>query len=511
MKKLIFLLGLIASLSGFAQTTIDNGMSGLEARTIINNNIKQFNVKDFGAVGDGVTDDTDSIQATFDAALTYARSTGPATESGATVYFPTGEYKILDSISFNSEYTYSYVRDITIKGDGPSSIISCEASRAGLKLRHLSEWKIQDLSIYGDGSTFGSGASNTGVSGAVELYMSNYGTMDNVQIQYHGSNGIIAIDGNWGNAINNSVIIHNDGDGINFVSDNTQDNSGNNGNALSLTNTVCSNNADDGVEWAALGLNIAGGSYELNKGTGIQIGSEATTDDSYGINISGVYFETNDSSQIKFVIGSSPLRQVWGVNVTGCFFTANTSVGDTALIQSEVYDGTYNRTLQYTSIRGNVYSLGGVVDTYISLPESHYTVSVETPRHGFQTYEFEIADGGITYGGVPSGRPAQWEITAGSGITRNMLSHNIIQGYYVTTAVDITADPQIVDGRFDGQEITIWGHSDTYTLTLDDGNGLQLAGGVSCVLGKGDCIKLKFMNTASMGMGDWYEISRSDN
>ncbi|MBA1291394.1 glycoside hydrolase family 55 protein, partial [Pseudomonas japonica] len=42
-----------------------------------------FNVKDFGAVGDGVTDDTAAIQATIDAA---------AAAGGGTVFVPTGTF-----------------------------------------------------------------------------------------------------------------------------------------------------------------------------------------------------------------------------------------------------------------------------------------------------------------------------------------------------------------------------------------------------------------------------------
>ena len=65
------------------------------------------NVKDFGAVGDGVTDDTAAVQA----ALTHIR-----TLSGSSLYFPTGTYVITDSeLSLNVP--------CRVFGDGHTSVI----------------------------------------------------------------------------------------------------------------------------------------------------------------------------------------------------------------------------------------------------------------------------------------------------------------------------------------------------------------------------------------------------
>lgn len=71
-------------------------------------------VKDFGAVGDGVTDDTAAIQAAINAAATF----GVTGNFGAAVYFPSGRYIVSSTISLpGSQY-------VSLFGTGRSSVIS---------------------------------------------------------------------------------------------------------------------------------------------------------------------------------------------------------------------------------------------------------------------------------------------------------------------------------------------------------------------------------------------------
>jgi len=113
--------------------------------------------------------------------------------------------------------------------------------------------------------------------------------------------------------------------------------------------------------------------------------------------------------------------------------------------------------------------------------------------------------------GAASGSPMFYtprntgNVTAGTGITTTM--HNRLIVYNGSSAVNISANPQIAAGYKDGTVITIIGSSDVNTLTLEDGDGLALAGGAAMVLGANDTITLAYISALSL----WVELSRSNN
>jgi polygalacturonase len=76
-------------------STIATGSSVV--RTVSSKLKESVSVKDFGALGDGVTDDTAAIQATINEALS---------ESGRKVFFPAGTYRVTSSINLNSDDTH---------------------------------------------------------------------------------------------------------------------------------------------------------------------------------------------------------------------------------------------------------------------------------------------------------------------------------------------------------------------------------------------------------------------
>ena len=79
------------------QVTFTAAGSGATLRNLVDKVREVVSVKDFGAVGDGVADDTAAVQAAVNAANC--------------VYFPAGTYKVTERILGKS--------NLTIRGDGP--------------------------------------------------------------------------------------------------------------------------------------------------------------------------------------------------------------------------------------------------------------------------------------------------------------------------------------------------------------------------------------------------------
>ena len=95
-------LAVLAASSGSSLIGYINSGSGATARTVQARLRDMISVKDFGAVGDGTTNDVTAIQAAITAAATRPSSgsiAGLGGISGATVYFPSGVYRINSGIT----------------------------------------------------------------------------------------------------------------------------------------------------------------------------------------------------------------------------------------------------------------------------------------------------------------------------------------------------------------------------------------------------------------------------
>ncbi|MGH2544207.1 MAG: glycosyl hydrolase family 28-related protein, partial [Ardenticatenaceae bacterium] len=88
------------------------------------------NVKDFGAVGDGVTDDRVAIQAAIDDAVTN--------DKGG-VLFPSGTYRVSRTTTTSGRWSLDLngVQDFMVMGEGPKSVVKLVDTTAA-----TSDWHV---------------------------------------------------------------------------------------------------------------------------------------------------------------------------------------------------------------------------------------------------------------------------------------------------------------------------------------------------------------------------------
>lgn len=142
--------------------------TGAIVRSVQDKLREYVSVKDFGATGDGVTDDLAAIQAALNS----------VSVSGKTVFFPAGTYLVSDSVVFPDGVSVKgeSMRRSTIKGTGLTnkSVIRTTYGEAPTYAERTFNWDIKDLTILGDNAV-----------GSIGLNWGNvgYANLENVFIQ----------------------------------------------------------------------------------------------------------------------------------------------------------------------------------------------------------------------------------------------------------------------------------------------------------------------------------------
>lgn len=141
----------------------NQGSTGAQTRTVENKLQEFVSVKDFGAIGDGVTDDTAAIQAAIDS---------KATNKGVKVIFPKGIYKVTSSLDIQNSFSVALVGESpanTFQGNSSAQIKWTSGAGTGpvINAAGARACEIANLSFYAsldayDGSMIdlSNGASN---------------------------------------------------------------------------------------------------------------------------------------------------------------------------------------------------------------------------------------------------------------------------------------------------------------------------------------------------------------
>jgi hypothetical protein len=266
-------------------TYVDNGGSiivptgGDGSSAWLRVNEGYFTVKQFGAKGDGTTDDTTAIQN----ALTAS--------SGTTLYFPAGTYQVFPlTVPSNSRIIFS--GDATLRAIAGYTTFQ----------RLLTLYRASNIVIEGNG-------------GVIQMLKSEYTSGE----FRHG----VYIGGCTNVVINSLVVKDTGGDGF-YIGPGATNLE--NSNLITLNNCVSDNARRNGLSiTAAYDVWINGGEYKNTIGTqpGFGIDLEPNTSDNelYNINISNVSTSNNEHGSIQFVFGAhgATAAKNTSVNVTNCY------------------------------------------------------------------------------------------------------------------------------------------------------------------------------------------------
>lgn len=104
--------------------------------SIIESNHLTLSVKDFGAIGDGVTDDTNAFQTAIDTAI----------ELNKALFIPTGTYVVGNLINTKIN-TVTDDKTLVIRGEGIQTILDLKDENSQITFRGLLRMSVYDLSI----------------------------------------------------------------------------------------------------------------------------------------------------------------------------------------------------------------------------------------------------------------------------------------------------------------------------------------------------------------------------
>ena len=168
-------LAVLAASGGSALIGYSPGGTGTVTTTVQAKLRQMVSVKDYGAAGDGTTDDTLAIQNTISAV-------GAA--GGGTVFFPTGTYKTTSKLTINSDAVY-------LKGAGRKASILAPAAMATdhVLFDTVAQGGLSDMAIVPSGTQTGT------TSASIHMYNSHNVTLDNFWIYDKCQTGVLADGG----------------------------------------------------------------------------------------------------------------------------------------------------------------------------------------------------------------------------------------------------------------------------------------------------------------------------
>lgn len=304
------------ALIGFKQADTNGLISGAVGRTVHQKLQDLVSVRDFGATGDGTTDDTTAIQA----AIYYAQT------NGGCVYLPAGIYIISSSLNVQINSGGLPFTRPSIRGDGAgATTILQTANASGLVITGYTG----NPADYMDLEDFTLQSNAVGDYGnAISFSDSAFVNINNVEV-LGWENGVYGIDSlsmtftRFVSRFNtNGFRFESSGSGTGYTSE---------PNAITMIGCTIGNNTNYGGWVIGAGtFTFVGGSIESNGEStttlstkwGLRItnsGGNFDQQSATGFNLQGVYFEGN-GGQANLWIEQTVSRPGMSGAVTGCSF-----------------------------------------------------------------------------------------------------------------------------------------------------------------------------------------------
>jgi hypothetical protein len=332
------------ALIGFKQANTTGLISGAVGRTVHQKLQDLVSVKDFGATGDGTTDDTTAIQA----AIYYAQT------NGGCVYLPAGIYIISSSLNVQINSGGLPLRRPSMRGDGAgATTILQTANASGIVVTgyvsnpadymDLEDFTLQSNSVSG----FGNG---------ISFSDSAFVNIDNVEVKgfENGVYGIDALSMTFTRLVSrfniNGFRFESSGSGTGYTSE---------PNAITMLGCTIGNNTNYGGWVIGAGtFTFVGGSIESNgEGTdlssskwGLRItnsGGNFAQQSATGFILDGVYFE-NNGGQANLWIDQTVSRPGVTGAVIGCSFAVLLGSYPAASVYLAATSSTYAFPIAFT-------------------------------------------------------------------------------------------------------------------------------------------------------------------
>jgi hypothetical protein len=347
------------------------------------------NVKDFGAVGDGVTDDTAGIQAAIDYAKTQINADNRYPLVTATVFFPAGQYKIASG----SSLTIS--RGVSLSGNSSSVVkiihgggsVPCITTDTGVTSN--TNIQIKEIEIYGAGAgtTYG-------------IYLND--AIYNVKIE-----GVIVTNCNVNFKALDSWTVYIEH--CHFDSSIANNIEYENPTAVYISNTRIDNGGENNLYITKSPTNptvhtVLEGNY-IQRAQ--QNGIKAIDVDS--VNITNGYFEGNNQANAShadiYWANGAATRGV-NLNVSNTYASASTGGNTTKFIYADTYgDVSVNNTRIYNQVSPAAYAEGVNLQTNVRacyLNASRIEANTRIVRVNTDTGLFDPEEGFTAYRGTIS-------------------------------------------------------------------------------------------------------------